>query len=53
MEMDIGNTHIEIWDDYVIHEPEKIQEILERIGSIGINPKIEQQKCNAIAIPAS
>lgn len=35
MEFNVGNTHIEIWDDYVIHDPEKVQEILDRIGRIG------------------
>ena len=35
-EFNLGNAHIEIRDDYAIHDPVKVQEILDRIGMIGV-----------------
>lgn len=44
MEYDIGNTHIEIWDDYIINDLVKVQEILDRVGLIGMNSIISEQE---------
>lgn len=43
MEFNVGNTHIEIWDDYVIHDPVKVQQILDRIGMIGVKAPVKER----------
>lgn len=44
MAFDVGNTHVEIWDDCVINDAEIVEEILERVGQIGIKIEISEQE---------